>query len=390
MSDELKLLIGKNPKDYTPIAHNLINTPDVELFAELVDKDEFLFDFVKQNVADRLLKECNEHNYMNLLQFLKYYSPSYENFIISVFVKYANEDLTDILLDKLENGTTDEKIYCAKYFSYIKDPLALKVLKENAYSENPYLSNNCVLALKAFGDTESYKTALSKLKSNDEYEQLSGVKFLVSYGNKDAVPNIIQTMKKSPFADNIAIELPYLMPVSELMKQNKTDGLYVLNIIIEGLGEVSSLAQVFDFNLYENFETLINEPKTSQSAVVLLNAIDKFNTLTDNDEYLFDETKDTKREVNDIKNLLNSLNYNELQNLASNELKSDSLFVYTILELTDNADKVQELLNNSNNQTIILKSVEVLKRMNALTPVDKNCALRKISNKQIKEIILAV
>ncbi|HCB11026.1 MAG TPA: hypothetical protein DEO94_02550, partial [Cyanobacteria bacterium UBA11991] len=297
MSDELKLLIGKNPKDYTPIAHNLINTPDVELFAELVDKDEFLFDFVKQNVADRLLKECNEHNYMNLLQFLKYYSPSYENFIISVFVKYANEDLTDILLDKLENGTTDEKIYCAKYFSYIKDPLALKVLKENAYSENPYLSNNCVLALKAFGDTESYKTALSKLKSNDEYEQLSGVKFLVSYGNKDAVPNIIQTMKKSPFADNIAIELPYLMPVSELMKQNKTDGLYVLNIIIEGLGEVSSLAQVFDFNLYENFETLINEPKTSQSAVVLLNAIDKFNTLTDNDEYLFDETKDTKREV---------------------------------------------------------------------------------------------
>ena len=42
------------------IAYNLINTPDVDLFSELVESEDFLFDFVKRNVAQRLEKCCNE------------------------------------------------------------------------------------------------------------------------------------------------------------------------------------------------------------------------------------------------------------------------------------------------------------------------------------------
>ena len=82
MSDNLKKLTGKNPKDFEPVAYSLINNSDTELFRELVEKDDFLFDFVKQNVAFRLEKVCNESNFLNLLNFLKYYSPAYEDFII--------------------------------------------------------------------------------------------------------------------------------------------------------------------------------------------------------------------------------------------------------------------------------------------------------------------
>ena len=134
MNEKLKKLTGKNKNDYEAIAKDLVNKPDIELFKELVDNDEFLFDFVKNNVADRIAGQVNETNYLNLIQFLKYYSPSYEDIIVSTFIKYADEDLTDILLDKFENGTTEEKIYAAKYFAKIQDPLAHEFLKMNAYS----------------------------------------------------------------------------------------------------------------------------------------------------------------------------------------------------------------------------------------------------------------
>ena len=142
MSDNLKKLTGKNPQDFESVAYSLINNSDVELFAELVEKEDFLFDFVKQNVADRLSKVCNETNYLNLLNFLKYYSPSYEEFIISALVRYADEDLTDKMLEIFENGTDDEKTYCAKFFSLIQDPLAIDLLKQ-------IIKENDVILVKA-------------------------------------------------------------------------------------------------------------------------------------------------------------------------------------------------------------------------------------------------
>lgn len=80
-----------------------------------------------------------KNNYKNLIKFLKYYSPYYEDVIISALVKHADEDLTDLMLEKFENGTIEEKIYAAKYFGHIQDPLAYEYLKANSYSENDYL-----------------------------------------------------------------------------------------------------------------------------------------------------------------------------------------------------------------------------------------------------------
>lgn len=389
MSENLKRLTGKNPKDFEPVAFSLVNNPDVDLFAELVGKDDFLFDFVKQNVEARLDKVCNENNYMNLIQFLKFYSPSYEKFIVSNLAKFADEDLTDKMLDIFENGSDDEKTYCAKFFSYIQDPLAIDFLKQNAYSENPCLSANCASTLALLGEKSCYNEALNKLNSDDEFEKLDAVRFLVSYGNKDAISKIIDVMKNSSLAENMAGEVLYLTDLFSLINNNQTEGLFVLNSVINGLGEILGLAQVFDFQLYDVLESLMKKSLNSEISVVLLNAKDKFDTLTENDEYLFDETKDVKQEVLDIKNLLNSLDVGVLQDKSKEELKTESLFVFTALELSNDVDLIRGLLNSSN-QTIILKALEVLKRMNFITVEDKQFALNSVSNENIKSIIMAI
>lgn len=387
MSDKLKKLTGKNPKDFEPVAFDVINIPDVELFKELIDNEDFLFDFIKQNVANRLAKVCNSSNYLNLLQFLKYYSPSYEDVIISNLVKFSDEDLTDKMLAIFEDGTDDEKTYCAKYFSIVQDSLALDFLKENAYSENSSLSANCATALALFGDTESKNEALVKLKSDDEFEKLDGVRFLVSYGDKSVISAIVDVMKTSSFAENIAGDLLYLTDLFSLYKTNKTDALFVFNSVINGLGEILGLAQIFDFRLYEFIEMLLKEQTDSEIAVVLANAKDKFNTLTENDEYLFDETKDVKQEVMDIKQLLSSFKVN--QSLINAELKSESLFVFTALEFANNESAIQGLLISAN-QTVVLKALEMLKQMNSLTKEDKNLALSSVTSEDIKSVIVAI
>lgn len=387
MSDKLKKLTGKNPKDFEPVAFGVINIPDVELFKELIDNEDFLFDFIKQNVANRLAKVCNSSNYLNLLQFLKYYSPSYEDVIISNLVKFSDEDLTDKMLAIFEDGTDEEKTYCAKYFSIVQDSLALDFLKENAYSENSSLSANCATALALFGDTESKNEALVKLKSDDEFEKLDGVRFLVSYGDKSVIPAIVDVMKTSSFAENIAGDLLYLTDLFSLYKTNKTDALFVFNSVINGLGEILGLAQIFDFRLYEFIEMLLKERTDSEIAVVLANAKDKFNTLTENDEYLFDETKDVKQEVMDIKQLLSSFKVN--QSLINAELKSESLFVFTALEFANNESAIRGLLISAN-QTVVLKALEMLKQMNSLTKEDKNLALSSVTSEDIKSVIVAI
>ncbi len=388
-SDRLKKLTGKNPRDFEPVAFDVINKPDIELFKELVDSEDFLFDFVKQNVAKRLSKSCNEKNYENLISFLKFYSPSYEEFIISTLANFADEDLTDKMLELFENGSEEEKTYCAKFFSYIQDPLALDFLRANAFSENSYLSANCASTLALLKDEDIFNTALEKLNSNDDFDKLDGVKFLVSYGNKIAIDKILQAMKTSAMPENIAGEIPYLVDLFELLKTNRTDGLIVLNQIINGLGEILGLGQVFDFQLYEVFEMLLSETPTSQSAVVLLNAKEKFDTLTENDEYLFDETKDVKQEIFDIKKLLNKVD-NKFAKLIDEEITEKSPFVFSAIDLTKSTDKIRNLLHNTSNQTLVLKAIEALKERNNLTQQDKDIALKVVTDENIKNIINAI
>lgn len=387
MSEQLKKLTGKF--GYEAVAKHLINDCDVELFKELVDNDDFLFDFVKNNVADRIASQINENNYRNLLEFIKYYSPSYEDVIVSAFVKYADEDLTDILLDKFEHGTVEEKIYAAKYFAKIQDPLAHDFLKINAYSENEYLAQNCAYALAQWNDREAYNLAIAKLHCGDDFDELAAVKFLVAYGDKSAVPVIIDTMKSSAMPENIAGEIPYLENLFDLIEKSYEDALLVINYIIGGLGEILPLSCVFDFELFEVFEKLINNHTDSKFAVVILHAQEKFELLTENDEYLFDEDKNTKNEIQDIKKLLKSVNKKNLEKHINEELREDSPFVFTALDFAEDVVAIRELLK-SDNQTLILKTAEVLKKLGNFDETARTVALLKVTDINIKAIIRAL
>lgn len=389
MNEKLKKLTGKNKNDYERIAAEIVNNADTALFKELVENDGYLFDFVKQNVAQRLAAACNETNYRNLLKFFDYYSPYYDDFIVSTLARYADEDLTDEILDMFENGTTAQKTYCAKFFSYIQDPLALELLRENSYTENESLNANCAATLGIFQDEASYNDAVRKLWSEDEFEQLSAVKFLVLYGDKKALPEILHAMKNSTMAENIAGEIPYLETIFEILDEQYEDGLLVLNHIVNGLGEIIGLASVFDYELYDVFERIIRNSNNSKAAVVLLNAQEKFAILTENDEYLFDEDKNTKNEINDIKKLLSGINVKNLKPMILQELNESSPFVYTALDFTDDVFAIRELLKCSN-QTIILKTAEVLKKLNNLDEPTKTVALLKVSDENIKSIIRAL
>ena len=384
-----KKLTGKNPREYEYAARHIMDNTDEKLFAELVEKDSFLFDFIKQNVAQRLEKATNDNNWHSLLAFLKYYSPSYEEFIASTLAKYADEDLTDKMLELLENGSESEKTYAAKFFSYVQDPLAIESLKKNLYTENEYLNINCAVTLSNMFEDSSYNEAIEKLKSSDDFEKLAAVKFLTAYGKKEALPYIVDAMKNSALAENIAGEIPYLISIFDVLDNNFEEGLLVINYIVNGLGEILALSQVFDFELFDVFEYVEKKCEDSRVAVVLLNAIEKFEILTENDEYLFDEDKNTKNEIFDIKKLLLNVDKNYLLTRVNFELKEDSPFVYTALDFASDQVAIRELLK-SNNQTLILKTAEVLKSLGNLDDTAKTVALLKINDDNIKSIIRAL
>lgn len=384
--DLIKKLTSKNKTDYEPVAHQLINTPDISLFEELVNQDDFLFDFVKRNVSQRLQNACNASNYRNLLALMKVYSPFYEDFIASTLAKFADEDLTDELLEIFENGTEAEKTYCAKYFSHIKDPLALDFLREGAFSENENLSSNCAATLGAFEDKESFELALNKLDSDDDFEIFKGVNFLIAYGDKTAAKKIIEVLDKSSMAENIAGEIPYLIDLFSILELDTVSGLTVINYIINGLGEILPLSTTIDYNLYSVIEDLANNSQTSAVATVLTNAREKFNTLTENDEYLFDEDKNTKNEVLEINKLLNSI---KICGNIDEELRADSPFVFTALDFTTNAAAAENLLS-TDNQTIILKAAEILKKLGVWNENLRTKALEHVKDSTIRAIIEAL
>jgi hypothetical protein len=395
----IKKLIGKKIKEAELAAAAIVDTCDIESFNILVKQSDFLFDFIKQNVKKRFFNVINYHNFRNLLKFLKIYSSDYEDLIVVSLVKFADEDLTDTILELFEKGTDEEKAYCAKYFQYVNDTLAIDLLKKYSYSDFEPLAFNCAGALAVIKDEDSYNLAIEKLKSEDEFEKLYAVKFLVAYNDLRAVNVIFETMKKSAMPENIASELSYLKSFLEFLDTDfKYDTILALNHIINGLGEIISLEQILDFQLFAIFSKLIKiqkEEKNSKIALVLLNAKLKFEQLTENDEYLFDENKATKEEVYYIKEFLNSQSEEFWQiqkELFQQELTQWSDFIFFALDLVQelNLEKAFEKLKallDLNNQTILLRVIELIKYFNKLNEIDKQSVLEKISDENIKLIV---
>lgn len=388
--DLIKKLTGKNPDEYEGVAKSLVDNSDVNLFAKLVKQDDFLFDFVKNNVANRIKKAVNQDNYLNLLNFLDNYSPSYDSIIAECLYNFGGIEILPAMKEIFVNGNVEKKAYALKYFSFVPREYVeelLPLIRQTAVSEFEPLSINSIEVLSKMND-EIFKTeALQKLNSEDEFEQYNGVKYLVAFKALDALPQILQVMKKSSLSENIASEIPYLVPVEDLIKTD--DGVLVLCNIVSAIPEIIPPSAVIDYNLFSIFEDLYLNNLSSSSAVLLRLAQEKFAELTSNDEYLYDCDKNTKDEVFAINQLLVGIDSYKLKNLLYDELYDESDFVFFAVDFVDEAEELEALLDTKN-PTLILKVLLKLKDKQMLTQSHKDIASKNIGENELKQYIEAL
>ena len=389
MADLFKALTGKNPAEYEKAAQILVDTPDIELFKKLVKQDEFLFDFIKNNVSNRIKQACTKDNFCNLLKFTEYYSPSYDSMFADVLYSFGGNDYLPVMKDFLLNGTNSQKAYAIKFLALVESSHVqdlLPVVRDLAKSEDEFLANNSIELLSINNDKISKNEAIRKLDSSDEFEQYEAVKFLVTYGDKGALSKIIEVMKKSSLSENIASEIPYLVDLNGLLAENEENGILVLCNIINAIPEIIPIGAVIDYNLFEILENLYYEKLSSASALLLRMAKEKFESLCENEEYLFDCDKNTKDEVNNINNFLKNVKINKLNSLLYDELFDESDFVFFAVDYVDDVEELETLLDSSN-QTLVLKVLTKLKEKQVLNKSHKDLALNHITSENIKQIV---
>ncbi len=388
--DLIKKLTGKNPAEYEVVAKSLVDNTDTALFAKLVKQDDFLFDFVKNNVAARIKQACNKDNYQNLISFFDYYSPSYDTMIAQVLYNFGGLELLPLIKEIFINGDNGKKAYATKFLSlvpkeYVKELIPL--LRNAAKSDFEPLSVNSIEILARANDEVFKNEAIELLNSDDEFEQYNGVKYLVNFKAKDTLEQILKTMKESSLSENIASEIPYLIPVEELVKTD--DGILVLCNIVNAIPEILPVSAVLDYNLLEIFENLYHNDLTSTSALLLRLAQEKLAELTANDEYLFDCDKNTKDEVIAINKFLSKIDSNKLKSLLYDELFDESDFVFFAVDYVDEIEELEALLDSSN-PMLVLKVLTKLKEQNALRAEHKQSAINSIDDETLRACILAL
>jgi len=398
----LNNLTGKNEKEAEKAAHYMVNNTDLELFKMLVNKSDFLFDFVRNNVNKRIEKAVTKNNYKNILKFFDIYSPYYDDTFADILSKHANQDLTDEIFELLENGTLSQKTYAAKYFAYIPDTVALEPLAKYAFDENDYLSFNSAQALGQMNDDISYDIALNSLYSEDDFEKLKAVKFFTAYQINYPVKEIFNAMKTSKMSENIAGQIPYSVSLLSLLdSEYKMEALETIDYILSGLGEILPFSDIFQFELYDIIKYLIelnsnNNEYSGKISEVLLSSLSKFNMFCENQEYIFDEDKHTKDEIYSIQKLLTKQstefwNNQKIQIIQELNSSDDRIIaavpVIKEYNLTNAAASLINLLKNTNNEIILYELSAALKFFNKLNEDDKRSVLLKIQNPNIKAMI---
>lgn len=387
--DLIKKLTGKNPSEYEPVAKSLVDNADIDLFSKLVKQDDFLFDFIKDNVSRRIKSACNANNYQNLLAFLNCYSSSYENVIAECLYEYGKEDLIPLMKELFLDESESKKAYIAKYFSFVPPKFIqemIPIFRQTANSKFEPLSTNSIELLAKLNDEISKEEALNKLSSKDEFEQYNAIKFLVTYQAKNSLNQIIEVMKHSSLSENIASEIPYLIDLNEFLETNFDNAILVLCNIVNAIPEIIPASTVLDYNLYNIFEELYLKKLTGSSALLLRIAKDKFEELTSNEEYLFDCDKNTKEEVLAINDLLKGVNTQKLTSFLYEELYEESDFVLFAIDYVNEIEELEVLLD-SKNPTLKLKVLTKLKEKGLLTNRHKEIALQNLNCNDVKAAI---
>ena len=399
----LKNLTGKDEKKAQEAAKYLIDNSDVDLFSKLIDKTDYLFDFVRNNVFNRIKKAINNKNFKNIINFFSVYSSYYDDLFAYILAEHADENLTDEIFDLLEKGNNAQKTYAAKYFYYIPDTIAIEPLGKYAFSDDENLSYNSAQTLGQMQDDISYDIALGLLYSDDDFEKLKAVKFFTAYQRNYPIKEIFAAMKISKMPENIAGQIPYAESILALIEnqQTKEDALSTVFFILSGLGEILPVSDVFQFELFDIAQYLILTNKSANSScgkisVILLKMYSKFLLFTENQEYIFDESNDVKYEVNAIYKLLKAQNesfWNLQKEFVLSELEKDresilqALGVITECSILSAYQTLIKIINTSDDEIILYEALSALKSIKKLTSNEVEAVSSKIKNTNIKAII---
>lgn len=399
IKQKVKNITAKDENKAIETITEMINSSDIELFQELVSQSDFLFPFIKDNVCKRFEKSLRASNYKNLLNFLNIYSPDYDRIFASALRVFGQEEMKPVMLDLLINGTLAQKTYATRFYELSPDLFAVKELISNAFVDDENLAEASAAALGKINEQKSYLIALEKLNGNDDFEALKALNFFVNYIKNPPMENIFEALKKSGMPENFAGKIAYLTPLPRLIKEDLQNALIVIDNIVTGFGEILPLSQVFDFELYDVFgilSELCNGDLNSRIATVLLRAKSKFTTICGNDEYTFDEDKNTKEELKEVFELLNSFGdgfWSHLKSLVPKELNEERNRVLSAIEVIKEFEiksavpQILDMIYENEDETVICEGLSALKQFDALSYTNKEEILSELKNETIKAIV---
>ena len=199
-------------------------------------------------------------------------------------------------------------------------------------------------------------------------------------------------MVNSGISENIAGETVNLVSAVELLETDFYNGVLLFNNLINGLGEILPLSNIFFYEVYDAANILI-ENNSCEAALTLINLKNKINDLTENDEYIFDLDKNTKNEIFEIKKLLSSKSQDfwaGKKHMLKPFIKEGCPFLETVLEIIkrENLEQYSKeilQLTNLNNETLICEAIAVLKEIGKTGLLDRTKL--NIKNENIKAIV---
>ncbi len=386
----IKEIISKDKNISNKVILNMIKSSSIEDFRQLCENADFIFPHLKERICNDFVKLINKENLKAVFEFSKIYCADFENIIVDSWLKFANEDLTDEILELFENGENEQKAYCAKYFKYIQDPLALEYLNKYAYSDFEAIKVNCAQTLSAFQDKKVYEDMKNIiLNSNDDFEKVSAFSFLSAYQGFDSVEFIVDNCFSSPFKVNIVANLLDYNDFDIIKNLEKNKIVEMFLALIEGYPEDISLDTIGYYRILD-FIKLINSYNNQFAINSLIIAKEKFKEFNSNDIYSYDLDKNTKADLSEIYGFLNSLclNTDDLKNeLNKFNTKQYELALDVVqeLKLTQYAQMIAQNMD-SINDTLIAKTALILKELNK-TDLISASILDKIQNENIKALV---
>lgn len=402
-------LLQKDKIKSNNAAKNIINNKDLDAWKCLVENSEYIFDFIKDAACEKLLNACTKDNINNLFDFMQYYDMGFDDFIAAAFEKFQNEEINKKFLSLLKDASESEKCYAAKYFCYVQNQNAQKLLFENSKSTNDALSQNCALALASMKDMEAFEFYKNQLKSDDDWQKVQAVQFLSFYQDKNILPDMFRAMKNSSMKEHMAGEIALSTDISEYFNSPDSElkelSLECFDYIISSLSEIWPLSTIIDFKISKCLNIIFdlskkqNDPFKGKYSEILLKSRSMFNLFNEFDEYKFDEDKKTLQELTKICSFLNSLS-NDFWEAQIDDLldeltsenkarKSSAINLISYLELNIASQYLLEVLDSEENEQMICEIVMALSKLNCIPQIkNKKEITEKIKhNENIKAIV---